>query len=78
MAAVKAPPRPKGPTAAQKRAAEVKARLAALDAEHAQALQDIDRRRAALDDEAAALDESHEAARAGLTDMLHTFTGRDA
>lgn len=70
IAASKSPPRPKGPTAAQKRAAELKARLAALDDEHARAIRDIDRRRSALDDEAAALDGAHEAARAALVKTL--------
>ena len=75
IAAVKPTPKPKGPTAAQKRAAELKVRLAALDDQHAQAIRDIDRRRAALDDEAAALDDAHEAARAAL---LKTRNGGEA
>jgi hypothetical protein len=78
VAAVKAPSRPKGPTPAQKRAAELKAKLAALDDEHARALRDIDRRRVALDDEAAALDQEHEAARAALADRLKTMSGDEA
>lgn len=67
IAATKSPTKPKGPTAAQKRAAETKQRLAALDAEHRAALDDVDRRRQALDDEVAALMEAHAAARAALT-----------
>ena len=76
--AVRPPPKSKCPTAAVKRAAELRARLTALDAEHAQALQDIDRRRAALDNEAAALDEEHEAARAALAAKQKNTTGGDA
>ncbi len=75
IAAVKPTPKPKGPTAAQKRAAELKVKLAALDDQHIQAIRDIDRRRAALDDEAAALDDAHEAARAAL---LKTRNGGEA
>ena len=75
IAAIKPPPKAKGPTAAQKRAAELKAKLAALDDEHAQAIRDIDRRRAALDDEAAALDDAYEAGRAAL---LKTRNGGEA
>ena len=75
IAGIKPPPKPKGPTAAQKRAAVLKVKLAALDDEHAQAIRDIDRRRAALDDEAAALDDAHEAARAAL---LKTRNGGEA
>lgn len=75
IAAVKPTPRPTGPTAAQKRAAELKAKLAALDDEHAQAIRDIDRRRAALDGEALARDEAYERARAAL---LKKRNGGDA
>jgi len=75
IAAVKPTPKPTGPTAAQKRAAELKAKMAALDDEHAQAIRDIDRRRAALDDEALARDEAYERARAAL---LKKRNGGDA
>ena len=75
IAAIKPAPKPKGPTAAQKRAAELKAKLAALDDEHAHALRDIDHRRAALDEEATALDEAHKSARAAL---LKTRKGGEA
>ncbi len=68
IAAIKPPPRPKGPTVAQKRAAELKAKLAALDNEHRQALAEIDRRRSALDDEADALTAAYTTARAALAD----------
>lgn len=78
MAAAKPPQRPKGATAAQKRAAELKAKLAALDDEHAQSLQDIESRRRELDDKAAALEETHQAARAALADKLKILTGGDA
>jgi hypothetical protein len=64
------PAKPKGPTAAQKRAAELKAELAALDQDHREALEAIDRRRRALDDEADALIQAHEAAHAALTKRL--------
>ncbi len=78
IAAIKPPPKPKGPTAAQKRATEIKAKLAALDDEYSQALADIDRRRTALDDEAAALNDAHDAARTALADRLKTMTGDNA
>ena len=72
IAAVRPPPKPKGPTEAQKRAADLKAKLATLDDEHEIALADIERRRAALDDEAAALTRAHETARAALVAKLKT------
>ncbi len=75
LAAIRPPPKPKGPTAAEKRADAIKARLAALDAEHRQSLAEIDRRRAILDDEAAALDEAYEAARAAAAGELKTRNG---
>lgn len=70
IAAIKAPPKPKGPTAAQKRAAELKAKLAALDEDNDAALAQIEQRRAALDNEGLILTKAYEAARAALTATL--------
>lgn len=78
IAAVKPPPKPRGPTAAQKRAAELERKLATLDAEHRRELDEIERRRQALDAEVGALTETYKAARAALSTRLKSSQGAGA
>lgn len=70
IAASAPPPKPKGPTPAQKRVAELKARIEALGDEHQQALDQLDAERRALEERAARMRDEHEAARDGLVRKL--------
>jgi hypothetical protein len=76
IAAVKPSSKPKGPTAAQKRVAELKAQLAALDDQHRVALDRIDAERRALDDRADALRREQQEMRAALAEKLRAAQAR--